>query len=179
MDTDGPKCYPYGRNAAVHLEMNRKSFYLLLIALGLSIFSSGLGAHSSPAATIDKVITQTGKVNTRIILETDSAPALVRTYYADKTIVVELGQVNLTTPLPVEEAAGPLVKGIQLEKTGPEQARLQVQIQELIPYTVVSSAKRTESSQAERFVARSYETLVRSAVLLIRQVIAFLRLTTP
>jgi hypothetical protein len=123
--------------------MNRKSFYLLLIALGLSIFSSGLGAHSSPAATIDKVITQTGKVNTRIILETDSAPALVRTYYADKTIVVELGQVNLTTPLPVEEAAGPLVKGIQLEKTGPEQARLQVQIQELIPYTVVSSAKRT------------------------------------
>jgi hypothetical protein len=123
--------------------MKRKAFWLLFTTVGLLVIFAGLGYDSSSAATINKITTQLGKLNTRIVLETDAALTPARTFYAAKAIVLELDHVNLSTHPPVEAADNQLVTGIQLEKTGPEQARLQIQVQEPVPYTVMSSDNRT------------------------------------
>jgi hypothetical protein len=122
--------------------MKRKAFWLLFTMPGLLGIITGLGYDSSAAATINKIRTQPGKLNTRIILETDTALIVARTYYATKAIVLELDHVNLFTHPPVEAADDQLVTAIQMEKTGPEQARLQIQVREPVPYTVMSSDNR-------------------------------------
>jgi type IV pilus assembly protein PilQ len=123
--------------------MKGKTFRLFLVAVGLVAVCTGYAHDTSSAATINKITTQLGKLNTRIILETDAAPTLARTYYAAKSIVLELDHINLSTQPPVETADSQLIKGILMEKTGPEQARLQIQVQEPVPYTVMSSDSQT------------------------------------
>jgi len=122
--------------------MKKKAFWLLFSTLSLLVIFAGLGYDSPPAATINKITTQLGRLNTRVILETDAAPTLARTFYAAKTIVIELDHVKLSTHSPVEAPDNQLVTGIQLEMTGPEQARLQIQVQEPVPYTVMSFDNR-------------------------------------
>jgi hypothetical protein len=123
--------------------MKGKAFWLFFVTVGLVAIFAGYGYDSSSAATINKITTQLGRLNTRVILETDTAPTLVRTYYAAKAIVLELDHINFSTQPPVEAADSQLVKGIQLEKTGSEQVRLQIQVQEPVPYTVMSSDNQT------------------------------------
>jgi type IV pilus assembly protein PilQ len=123
--------------------MKRKPIWLLFTSVGLVAIFAGYGYDSSSAATINKITTQLGKLNTRIILETDTAPTLARTYYAAKTIVLELDHVSFTVPPPADTGDAQLVTGIQLEKTGAEQARLQIQVREPVPYTVASNANQT------------------------------------
>jgi len=122
--------------------MKRKAFWLLFTTVSLVLIFAGLGYDSSSAATINKITTQPGKLNTRIVLETDTALALTRTYYADKAIILELDHVNFTAQPPVETADAQLVTGIQMEKTGAEQARLQIQVREPVPYTVTGDTNR-------------------------------------
>jgi len=123
--------------------MKRKAFWLLFTTVSFLVVFAGTELGSSSAATINRITTQPGKLNTRVILETDTAPTLSRTYYAAKTIVLELDQVNVTSQTPIETADAQMVTGIQLEKTGPEQARLQIQVQEPVPYTVTAEGNRT------------------------------------
>jgi len=123
--------------------MKRKAFWLLFITMSLGLIIAGYGHNSSSAATINKITTLPGKLNTRIVLETDAALTVARTYYAANAIVLELDHVNVASQTPVASDGAQVVTGIQLEKTGPEQARLQIQVQEPVPYTVMSSDNRT------------------------------------
>jgi hypothetical protein len=123
--------------------MKRKALWLLFNTLSLLLIFAGLGYDASSATTIKKISSQPGKLNTRIILETDAALTVARTYYATKAIVLELDRVNLSTQPPVEAADSQLVRGIQMEKTGAEQARLQIWVKEHVPYTVRSSDNQT------------------------------------
>jgi type IV pilus secretin PilQ/predicted competence protein len=123
--------------------MKRKSFWLLFTAVSLSVAIAGFGYEASSAATINKITTQQGKLSTRVVLETDGALALARTYYESKAIVLELDHVNLAAPPPVDTAGAPLVTAVQIEKTGTEQARLQIQLREPVPYTVTQDLNRT------------------------------------
>jgi type IV pilus secretin PilQ/predicted competence protein len=123
--------------------MKRKAFWLLFTTVGLLAVFAGYEYGASSAATIHKITTLPGKLNTRVVLETDTAPTLARTYYSAKTIVLELDQVSVDSQPPIETAGTSMVTGIQLEKTGPEQARLQIQVQEPVPYTVTAEGNRT------------------------------------
>jgi hypothetical protein len=123
--------------------MKRKAFWVLVTILSQGVIFPCLGFDSSPAATINKITTQIGKLNTRIILETDTALSVARTYFATKAIVLELDHINLSTHPPIEAIDTQLVTGIHLEETGTEQARLQIQVQEQVPYTVRTSDNRT------------------------------------
>src|SRR4030042_217659 len=122
--------------------MKRKAFWLLFTTVCLLAIFAGYGYDSSSAATINKITTQPGKLNTRIVLETDTALTLARTYYAAKAIVFEFDHVNFTAQPPVETPNAQLVTGIQMEKTGAEQARLQIQVREPVPYTVTADSNR-------------------------------------
>jgi type IV pilus assembly protein PilQ len=123
--------------------MKRKAFWLLFTTLSLGLIVAGYGHDSPSAATINKITTLPGKLNTRIVMETDAALTVARTYYAANAIVLELDHVTLAPQTPIERGEAQVVKGIQLDKTGPEQARLQIQLQEPVPYTVMSSDGRT------------------------------------
>jgi len=123
--------------------MKRKAFWLLFTTLSLGLIVAGYGHNSSSAATINKITTLPGKLNTRIVMDTDAALTVARTYYAANAIVLELDHVTLAPQTPIERGEAQVVRGIQLDKTGPEQARLQIQLQEPVPYTVVSSDGRT------------------------------------
>jgi hypothetical protein len=123
--------------------MRRKAFGRLFIMLSPMFILAALAHDSSSTATIKKITAQRGELNTRVILETDSAPTLARTYYAAKAIVVELDQVSIAAQPPAEAADSQPVTGIRLEKTGTGQARLEIQVQEPIPYTVISSESQT------------------------------------
>jgi type IV pilus assembly protein PilQ len=122
--------------------MKRKAFWLLFSTVSLGLIFAGYGYTSSSAAMINKITAQPGKLNTRVILQTDSAPALIRTYYQANSIILELDRVNVASQTPVETAGATLVTGIQLEKTGPEQGRLRIQVREPVPYTVASDGNR-------------------------------------
>jgi len=122
--------------------MKRKASWLLFTALSLLVIFAGLGYDASSAASINKITTQQGKLNTRVVLETDGAPILARTYYEARAIVLELDQVNLAAQPPIETGDTSLVTAVRLEKTGAEQARLQIQVREPVPYRVSREANR-------------------------------------
>jgi type IV pilus assembly protein PilQ len=122
--------------------MKRKASWLLFTALSLLVIFAGLGYDASSAASINKITTQQGKLNTQVVLETDGAPILARTYYEARAIVLELDQVNLAALPPVETGDVSLVTAVRLEKTGFEQARLQIQVREPVPYRVSREANR-------------------------------------
>ncbi|MBP1768286.1 MAG: hypothetical protein H6P98_2401, partial [Candidatus Aminicenantes bacterium] len=98
--------------------MKRKASWLLFTALSLLVIFAGLGYDASSAASINKITTQQGKLNTRVVLETDGAPILARTYYEARAIVLELDQVNLAAQPPIETGDVSLVTAVRLEKTG-------------------------------------------------------------
>jgi type IV pilus assembly protein PilQ len=137
--------------------MKRKAFWLLFISLSIGLIIAGYGRNPSAAATISKITTQPGKLNTRIVLETDAALKVARTYYVANAIVLELDHINVEPQTPVERGDTQVVTGIELDKTGPEQARLQIQVQEPVPYTVMSSDSRTvvELNRIQRGLADS------------------------
>src|SRR4030042_3094879 len=120
--------------------MKRKAFWLLFTTVCLLAIFAGYGDDSSSAATINKITTQPGKLNTRIVLETDTALTLARTYYAAKAIVLEFDHVNFAAQPPVAPPDARLVQGIQIEKTGAEQARHQIQGRTPVPYTGTGDA---------------------------------------
>jgi type IV pilus assembly protein PilQ len=116
-----------------------KSYHCLLITtLSLLAVFADIGPGSSAPAAIHKITTRDGELNTRIILETDAAPTLVRSFCTAKAIILEFDHVNPSVDLPIETPEKRSVTGIQLEKTGAEAARLRIQVQELIPYTMRS-----------------------------------------
>jgi hypothetical protein len=98
--------------------MKRKAFWVLVTILSQGVIFPCLGFDSSPAATINKITTQIGKLNTRIILETDTALSVARTYFATKAIVLELDHINLSTHPPIEASRESIWKRREQSRPG-------------------------------------------------------------
>ncbi|MEW5902152.1 MAG: AMIN domain-containing protein, partial [Acidobacteriota bacterium] len=123
--------------------MKRKTYGLLFAVLSLLVFLPVI-PHTSPSlATINKITAQPGKLNTRVVLETDSPLLPARTYYAAKAIVVEFNGVNASARPVIPAPDSPLVTGLRLEAAGAEQARLEIQVREPVPYSVSVQPNRT------------------------------------
>jgi type IV pilus secretin PilQ/predicted competence protein len=126
--------------------MKRKTFLLLLTVLSLLAFFAGAVQNSSSLVTINKITVQPGKLNTRIILETNAALAPTKTYYSkesSKTIVLELDKVNTEIQPQVQSGDPQLIAGLNLEKSGSNQARLLVQLNEPVPYRIYGNDNKT------------------------------------
>ncbi|MDH4272552.1 MAG: AMIN domain-containing protein, partial [Candidatus Aminicenantes bacterium] len=123
--------------------MKRKAYWLLFTTLSLVVVFAGHGHGSPAAATINKITAQPGQLNNWVVLETDNALALTRTFYADKTLVLELDRVDLTAQPQIQTADAPLVTAIKLEQAGAGRARLSIQLREPVPYTVTVEDNRT------------------------------------
>jgi type IV pilus assembly protein PilQ len=123
--------------------MKKRDYWLPITALSLLVICGDFGRDSSSAAAADRIRTQEGKLNTRIILETDTVPTVVRTFLTAKAVVLEFDHINPSIHPPVIAPDSQLVTGIQFEKTGLEQARLRIQLREPVPYTVRASDNAT------------------------------------
>ncbi|MBN2408250.1 MAG: type IV pilus secretin PilQ [Candidatus Aminicenantes bacterium] len=123
--------------------MKRKAFWLLFTTLSLAVVFAGTSPGFPAAATINKIVAQPGLLNTRVVVETDRALTVTRTYYEDKTLILELDHVALSGEPPIQAAGIPLITAVHLEKAGAEQARLSIRLRESVPYTV-----KTEENQA-------------------------------
>ncbi len=123
--------------------MKRKAYWLLFTALSLVVVFVGYGQGSPAATTINKITAQPGQLHNRVILETNKPLTFTRTYYKDKTLVLELDNVDLSAQPQIQTADSNLVTAIQLEKAGGEQARLSVHLREPVPYTITTEKNRT------------------------------------
>jgi type IV pilus secretin PilQ/predicted competence protein len=123
--------------------MKRKAYWLLFTTLSFAVVFAAYGHESPAAATINKITAQPGPLNTSVVVETDRPLTLTRTYYTDKTLVLELDQVNLSAQPQIQTADSSLVTAIQLERAGAAQARLSIQLREPVPYTVRAEENRT------------------------------------
>jgi type IV pilus secretin PilQ/predicted competence protein len=126
--------------------MKRKTFLLLLTVLSLLAFFAGAVQNSSSLVTINKITVQPGKLNTRIILETNAALTPTKSYYSkesSKTIVLELDKVNTEIQPQVQLGDPQLIAGLNVEKSGSNQARLLVQLNEPVPYRIYGNDNKT------------------------------------
>ncbi len=126
--------------------MKRKTFWLLLTSFCLAVFLAGSVQTPSSNVTINKISVQPGKLNTKIVLETDAALATPRTSYAldaSKTVIVEIDGVNTGQQPQIQMAERDLVTGLKVEKAGPNALRLLVQLRELVPCRVTTGQSQT------------------------------------
>ncbi len=123
--------------------MKRKTFLLPLAVFGLLSFIAGAVQNSSALVTINKITVQPGKLNTRIILDTNALLSPVNTYYSKECLVLELDQVNSAAQPPVQLGDPQLVVSINMEKADNNQARLLVQLREQVPYRVFGNDNTT------------------------------------
>jgi type IV pilus secretin PilQ/predicted competence protein len=123
--------------------MKRKTYWLLFTTLSFVVVFAGYGPGFPAAATINKITAQPGQLNNWVILETEKPLAPTRTYYTDKTLILEFDHINLSAQPQIQTADSPLVTAIRLEKAEGEQARLSIDLREPVPYTVTVEENRT------------------------------------
>jgi type IV pilus secretin PilQ/predicted competence protein len=123
--------------------MKRKAYWLLFTTLSLVVVFAGHGHGSPAAATINKITAQPGQLNNWVVLETERPLAPTRTFYTDKTLILEFDHINLSAQPQIQTADSPLVTAIRLEKAEGEQARLSIDLRESVPYTVTVEENRT------------------------------------
>jgi type IV pilus assembly protein PilQ len=123
--------------------MKRKTFWLLCTTFWFLVLIVGPAQNSPATVTINKMTVQPGTLNTRIILEADAALAPAKTYYADKSIVLEFSQANVGAQPPALADDALPVTGIKSEKMGTEDVRLLIQLREPVPYRLIADQNKT------------------------------------
>jgi type IV pilus assembly protein PilQ len=126
--------------------MKRKAFWLLLTSFCLAVFLAGNVQTPSSNVAINKITVQPGKLNTKIVLETDAALATPKTFYAldgSKTVVVEIDGIKTDLQPQIQTAERDLVSGLKVEKAGANALRLLVELRELVPFRVISGKDQT------------------------------------
>ncbi len=119
--------------------MKRKTFLLPLVVFGFLSLIATADQNSSALVTINKITVQPGKLNTRILLETNAPLSPVNTYYSAETIVLVLSQVDTVTQPAVQLGEPELIAGIAMEKADNNRAHLRVELREQVLYRVFES----------------------------------------
>jgi type IV pilus assembly protein PilQ len=123
--------------------MKRKTFWLLLVTISLLAFIAGFARNQASLATINGISVQPGKLNTRVVLESDATVPPAKTYYSGKAVVLELSGVNASAQPPVRLGDPQLVQAINVEKAGNDRLRFLVQLSEAVPYRVFNGPNQT------------------------------------
>lgn len=108
---------------------------------------SGLHAQGpAPAVNISKFQVQPGALSTKLVMETEGQLIVQKAYYLPEspmTLVLDISraQTAATPVVPFSESG--LIRDIQVQKSGPQDLRLLVRLNERVPARVVSEAGRT------------------------------------
>lgn len=126
--------------------MKRKNYLLVPSFLCLLVILIGYANSGESLVDIDKVLVQPGKLNTKIILGTNSPLPAPKTYYSKNTpstIVVELDNVKMTKKPQFARKDSSLIKDIKIEKAGAKKIRFLISLKEPVPYRIITNYKST------------------------------------
>jgi len=100
----------------------------------------------SPAVNIQKIQVQPGTLATKLVLEADGPLAAPRAYYlpdSPQTLVLDLRQATTTQAPLVPSSEAPFIRDIQVQKSGVEDLRFLVRLNERVPIRVRTEGGRT------------------------------------
>ena len=103
-------------------------------------------AAAVPAVTISRIHVEPGPLTTRLVLESDAALPVERTYYAagaPDTIVIDVARAKAPASPLLAAADRQLIRDISVEETGPGGLRFLVKLQERVPYRIFANGGRT------------------------------------
>lgn len=107
---------------------------------------SGVTISSESEAFIDRISVHSGKLNTKILLETDAPLPVQSSSYVTElpaTIAVDFECSELSTEPQLKHDGSSLVKDIKIEKGARDNLRLLIDLEEKVPYRIYSSQNTT------------------------------------
>ncbi len=126
--------------------MKRNKYFQVLSFLCVLTLMSGYASINDSEAVLNKISVHAGKLNTKVLLETQSPLPVLKSYYAPdlpSTIVVDLKCTDQSLEPQVELKDSELVRGVTLEKGEAESLRLLIGLKEKVPYRIYSSQNTT------------------------------------
>jgi len=126
--------------------MKRKKCMQVLSFLCILTLLSGVTISSESEAFIDRISVHSGKLNTKILLETDVPLPVHSSHYATElpaTIVVDFKCSEISTMPQLKHDGSALVKDIKIEKGETDNLRLLIDLEEKVPYRIYSSQNTT------------------------------------
>lgn len=121
-----------------HLKVLCLSCFLMLL--------SGLAYDDESLVNINNISVHSGKLHTKIYLETNSPLTIANTYYTPEspsTIVIDLDETNTDKESQIIQEKSALVEEIKIKKTGANKLRLLIGLKERVPYRIFSGQKNT------------------------------------
>ncbi len=106
----------------------------------------GVANSSESEAFIDRISVHSGKLNTKILLETDAPLPVYSSCYSTElpaTIVVDFKCSVISTKPQLKHDGSTLVKDIKIEKGETDNLRLLIDLEEKVPYRIYSSQNTT------------------------------------
>jgi type IV pilus secretin PilQ/predicted competence protein len=100
----------------------------------------------SPAVNISKIQVQPGTLATKLVLESDGPLSAPRAYYlpeSPQTLVLDLSQATTTQAPLVPSSEIPFIRDIQVQKSGSEDLRFLVRLNERVPIRIRIDGGRT------------------------------------
>jgi type IV pilus assembly protein PilQ len=99
-----------------------------------------------PAVTINRIQVQPGTLATKLILETDGPLAAPRVYYltdSPQTLVLDISRAKTSQAPLVPSSEAQFIRDIQVQKSGVQDLRLLVRLNERVPIRIGKEAGRT------------------------------------
>ncbi len=100
----------------------------------------------APTVNIGKFQVQPGALSTKLVMETDGRLIVQKAYYlpeSPKTLVLDVAQAQTAATPVVPSSESGLIRDIQVQKSGSQDLRLLVRLNERVPVRIMSEARRT------------------------------------
>ena len=126
----------------------KKKIYWKVIPLVclIPLLLSGNAFEDNSPVYIDKISVHPGKLNTRILLESDAPLPTPKSYYAQDapdTLVIELDNIRTDIPPKIIQQDASSVKDLEIKIQGAQRLHLLIRLLERIPYRIFSEGKNT------------------------------------
>ncbi len=126
--------------------MNRKKYLLVLTFLGFLSVVTGFASLTKAPATIDNISIQSGMLNTKVILESDSPLSIISSQYLQEkpaTLAVDVDESLTDRELKINFHKSSLVKNVNMQKGENDCLRLLIEMKEKVPYRIYSGTSGT------------------------------------
>ncbi|MBN1223993.1 MAG: type IV pilus secretin PilQ [Candidatus Aminicenantes bacterium] len=126
--------------------MKREKYLQVLSFLCILTLLSGVTSSKDSEALIDRISVLTGKLNTKILVESQSPLPVLRSQYSAElpaTIVVDFKCSDSPMEPRLEHSGSALVKDIKMGKGDTDNLRLLIDLEEKVPYRIYNSQKTT------------------------------------
>ena len=126
--------------------MKWKNFFQILSVFCLLALLNGYVLNNEALVTINKISVKPEKLNTLIIFDTSTPPAISETYYlkdAPSTIVLEFDNAATAEDFQVSRGESLLVEDIKVEKIEDNDIHVLINLKEQVPYRIYAEQAQT------------------------------------